>query len=65
MEHLQTELSRFLQIIVGAVINISTIYAAIYAKKWFDYIKEKISLIKDERARKIVENALTVINSLI
>lgn len=65
MEQIQEQLIQLIMILVGGALTIATIYATILVNKYIDIAKEKAQQIKDENAKKKVEDALERVNSLL
>lgn len=65
MEQLQSSVTILEQIIIGAIISIAFGYAIVYAKKGLTYIRNKDTLIKDEKLRKIFDDTLDRVDDLI
>ena len=65
MEQLQATILNALVGILGTIITIAGGYAIVYIKKGFEYLTTKTSVIKDENARKVVDNALNSLDNLL
>lgn len=65
MEQLQTGITIFEQLLVGFIISAAVIYALKGANAGISYLRSKESLISDDKARKLFDNALNDLQKLI
>lgn len=65
MEQLQMGTTMLEQLIVGFIVSAAFVYALKGVKAVINYLKSKESLIQDEKARKLFDNALNDVSNLI
>lgn len=64
-QDLQNQLIGLLQVLIGGVLSIGSIYAVILINKYTNIAKEKLQSIKDENAKHKLEVACERLNSLL
>lgn len=64
-QDLQNQLIGLLQVLIGGVLSIGSIYAVILINKYTNIAKEKLQSIKDENAKYKLEVACERLNSLL
>jgi hypothetical protein len=65
LTNLQGQFMNFVTIIVGGALSVCSVYATIYINKALEIAKAKAEQIKDEKAKKIVDNTLEKTANLI
>ena len=58
MNNLQEQVNNLLTIVIGGALSVVSIYATIYINKAIEVAKAKAEQIKDEKAKKIVDDTL-------
>lgn len=65
MNNLQEQVNNLLTIVIGGALSVASIYATIYINKAIEVAKAKAEQIKDEKAKKIVDDTIDRTASLI
>ena len=64
-QDLQNQLISLIQIIIGGLLSIATIYSIIFINKYTAIAKEKLQAVKDANARDKLDVAMDRLNSLL
>ena len=64
-QDLQNQLIDLLQIVIGGLLSIASIYAIIFIQKYTAIAKEKLNAVKDKNAKEKLNIAMDRLNSLL